>query len=534
MTVRAEGLSACVQRCHGADDAAAGRSAADLARENAMLREEVRVARRASDITAQLVVEQFVKIEEILIRLEQQAQSEQELGCRLAEKLRESEVRERELARDRERLEQMQAVAINMMEDISAARVAAEAAARAKTEFLANMSHEIRTPMTAILGYVELLAESCPSTCPYGTGERREHLATIARNADHLLDIINGILDLSKIEAGRLELEQTVFAPLQLVDDVQALMRLRAAQAGLEFQVEFGGAVPVAITSDAMRVKQVLINLVGNAIKFTSSGSVRLIVRYLAPGAPDAGDLAEPVLRFDVVDTGLGMTDEQMARLFQPFSQADSSTTRRFGGTGLGLAISKRLAKLLGGDIAVESAPGRGTTFAFTIPAVSAAGAALVTAPPPSALPPEEAARGDGDEPSLRDCRVLLVEDGPDNQRLVSAVLGKAGAIVELAENGQAAVEMALSARDAGRPFDVILMDMQMPVLDGYEATRRLRQAGFTTPVIALTAHAMERDRERCLAAGCDDYATKPISRLVLLQTIARRLAALTQSSVGQ
>jgi signal transduction histidine kinase/AmiR/NasT family two-component response regulator len=507
---------------------------ADLVRENAMLREEVRVARRASDITAQLVVEQFVKIEEILLRLEQQAKSEQELGCRLAEKLRESEVRERELARDRERLEQMQAVAINMMEDISAARVAAEVAARAKTEFLANMSHEIRTPMTAILGYVELLAESCPSTCPYGAGERREHLATIARNADHLLDIINGILDLSKIEAGRLELEQTVFSPLQLVEDVQALMRLRAEQAGLELEVEFGSAVPTAVTSDATRVKQVLINLLGNAVKFTSSGSVRLIVRYLASGNPDAADLAGPVLQFDVVDTGLGMTAEQMARLFQPFSQADSSMTRRFGGTGLGLAISKRLANLLGGDIAVQSEPGRGTTFTFTIPAGSAADAVLVSAPLPSALSPAGSARGNGDEPSLRDCRILLVEDGPDNRRLVSAVLAKAGALVELAENGQVAVEMALSARDAGRPFDVILMDMQMPVLDGYEATRRLRQAGFKTPIIALTAHAMERDRERCLAAGCDDYATKPISRPVLLETITRRLAAVRIGSAMQ
>ncbi|MGD8450368.1 MAG: ATP-binding protein [Phycisphaerae bacterium] len=501
------------------------RTISDLLRENEELRGEVRVARRASDITAQLVVQQFVKIEEILARLEQKARAEQELGRQLAEKLRESEERETELARDRQRLAEMQIVTINMMEDITAAREAAEAATRAKSEFLANMSHEIRTPMTAILGFLDLINEGCAGTCEFGAVERQQHIDTISRNAEHLLEIINGILDLSKIEAGKLELDQRPCSPVQLVADVQSLMQVRADQAGLRLTTEFVGPMPVTVCSDPMRIKQVLLNLVGNAIKFTEVGEVRLVVSLITGGLD--GPAAEPLLQFDVVDTGIGMNPEQVERLFQPFSQADSSTTRRFGGTGLGLTISKRLAGLLGGDIRVESFPGRGSTFHFTIATGPLDGVELIQQPstavrrrPGGAARPPRPSVADG----RLECRILLAEDGPDNQRLISAILRKLGAEVTVAPDGGVAVEQALMAREAGRPFDVILMDMQMPVMDGYGATRALRDQGYEEPIIALTAHAMAQDRDRCITAGCTDYASKPIDRTMLVETIRRHL----------
>ncbi|MBU0641003.1 MAG: response regulator [Planctomycetes bacterium] len=497
---------------------------AELQRDNTMLREEVRVARKASDITAQLVAQQFVKIEEILMRLEKKAEAEKKLGCELADKLREAEEREAQLARDRERLAEMQIVAINMMEDIAAARETAEAATQAKSEFLANMSHEIRTPMTAILGYVDLIKEGCPQQCEFGAREYGEYLSTISRNAEHLLEIINGILDLSKIEAGRFDIERTSCSPIQLVADVLSLMQVRADQQGLSLRAEFDGRIPETIRSDTTRIKQVLINLVGNAIKFTETGSVRLVARLVSPDLI-AGD-AEPMLQFDVIDTGMGMSNDQLDRLFQPFSQVDSSTTRRFGGTGLGLTISKRLANLLGGDITADSEPGVGSVFHFKIATGPLEDVRFTSQPAEALLERPTVAEEVRTEPSRLSCRILLAEDGPDNQRLVSAILRKAGADVTIVENGQLAVEQALAARDAGRAFDVILMDMQMPMLDGYEATRLLRREAYTGPIIALTAHAMSQDRENCLRAGCDEYATKPIERRKLIECIASQLAA--------
>ncbi len=495
------------------------RPAAELLEENAMLREEVRVARRASDITAQLVVQQFIKIEEILLRLEEQARVEQELGRKLTEKLRESEVREGELARDRERLEDMQVAAINMMEDIAAARAAAEEATLAKSEFLANMSHEIRTPMTAILGYLDLVVEGCPRQCEFGNQEHQEHLATISRNADHLLRLINDILDLSKIEAGKLEAERTSCSVIQLVADIASLMQVRADARGLCFKTEFVGPIPECIESDATRLKQILINLVGNAIKFTETGSVRLVTQFL-PAAANSGGSSEPMLQFQVIDTGIGMTPEQLSKLFQPFSQADASTTRRFGGTGLGLAITSRLANILGGNVTAESCPGKGSTFRVTIATGPLEDTAFLDQLSTVITVKAETDSGTAGEQMLPTCRILLAEDGPDNQRLLSAVLRKAGAEVVVAENGRVAVEMALTAWEEGAAFDAILMDMQMPVLDGYDATRSLRQKGYTGIIIALTAHAMSEDRERCLSAGCDDYASKPIDRKRLIGTI--------------
>lgn len=394
----------------------------------------------------------------------------------------------------------------------------AERANRAKSEFLANMSHEIRTPMTAILGYSDLLlTEGDLTSAPT---HRVEALQTIKRNGEHLLSLINDILDLSKIEVGKVGVESIPCSPLQLMAEVESLMRLRTYEKNLSLQIEVEGLLPTTILSDPLRLKQILVNLVGNAIKFTEQGGVRIVARYVK-----TNDLSE--LRFDVIDSGTGMTPVQIEKLFQPFTQADTSTTRRFGGTGLGLTISKRLASMLGGDVAIiESAPGAGTTFRLTIRAVEPTFTTERAAP--SVAPSINAPRSEStaEQTLPQGCRILLAEDGPDNQRLLSFILKKAGAEIAVVENGQLAVEAALTAAVLGRPFAIILMDMQMPVMDGYAATTYLRVRNYNWPILALTAHAMSGDREKCLSAGCNDYATKPINRARLMQQINALIAA--------
>jgi two-component system sensor histidine kinase/response regulator len=389
----------------------------------------------------------------------------------------------------------------------------AERASRAKSEFLANMSHEIRTPMTAILGYSDLLlTEGGLTSAPT---PRVEALQTIKRNGEHLLGLINDILDLSKIEVGKVGVESIACSPLQLIAEVDSLMRLRTYEKNLGLQIEVAGRMPATIQSDPLRLKQILVNLVGNAIKFTDQGGVRIVASYFESPA-----LSE--LRFDVIDSGTGMTPAQIQKLFQPFTQADTSTTRKFGGTGLGLTISKRLAGMLGGDVTiVESTPGVGTTFRLTIRAVEPTFATVPAMPSVQPTLNNAPLRESTAEQTLpQGCRILLAEDGPDNQRLLSFILKKAGAEVTVVENGQLAVEAALTAAVLGRPFAVILMDMQMPVMDGYAATTYLRVRNYTWPILALTAHAMAGDRDKCLSAGCNDYATKPINRARLLQQI--------------
>ena len=388
----------------------------------------------------------------------------------------------------------------------------AEQTTRIKTEFLANVSHEIRTPMTAILGFTEVLLEEArrPDT-PSATIEA---LRTIQRNGDYLLALLNDILDLSKIESGRLEVERVNFSPVAVVREVERLMRVRAEAKGIGFQVDFDGEVPEYAESDPTRVRQILINLVGNAIKFTEIGEVRLRVRLRDDPAPAR-------LRFEVVDTGIGITAAERAKLFRPFGQADSSTTRRYGGTGLGLTISKRLTDLLDGTIAVDSEPGRGTMFCVEIPAGNLEGVARVGATQSLAALEE---RSPEVEPSLAGT-VLLVEDGPDNQRLIELLLRRVGLDVVTAENGQQAVERVQEARVSGRAFSLVLMDMQMPIMDGYTATRILRRQGFDAPIVALTAHAMDTERSRCMSSGCDDFATKPIDRARFYALLRRHLA---------
>ncbi len=399
---------------------------------------------------------------------------------------------------------------------LQVAKEEAEAAARSKGEFLANMSHEIRTPMTAILGYADLMLDADADSA-----DQRNYVHTIKRNGDHLLAIINDILDISKIEAGKMTVEQIETSPLLLLQDVASMMRVRTDAKQIEMRLDFDGPIPETIHSDPTRLRQILINLVGNAIKFTEQGSVSIVTRLIDP--PDA---EVPRMRFDVVDTGIGISEENLGKLFKAFSQTDSSTTRKFGGTGLGLTISRRFAQMLGGDITVSSEPGKGSCFSVTVQIGSLRGVKMIENPAHFNAMAEEAKKtSQADEaPNLRGARLLLAEDGPDNQRLIAFILKKAGATVEIAENGVVACGKTLAAEKSDQPFDLVLMDMQMPELDGYGATAQLRKAGFTRPIIALTAHAMSSDRDKCMAAGCDDYAVKPLNRAKFLQTLANHL----------
>jgi signal transduction histidine kinase/ActR/RegA family two-component response regulator len=399
--------------------------------------------------------------------------------------------------------------------DLTAARGQAEAANVAKSEFLANMSHEIRTPMTAILGFADVLADDTHTLTP---AQRQDAFDAIRRNGDHLLAIINDVLDISKIEAGKMTIERVAVDPAKLVHEVAALLRERADAQGIRLEVAINGDLPRAILTDPLRLRQILLNLVGNAIKFTHRGSVAVTIDV----APPSGDL--PQLRVGVRDTGVGMTQAQCAALFTAFGQADTSTTRRFGGTGLGLRISKRLAGMLGGDIQVESTEGVGSTFTLTIPAQA-------TDLPVVGAIGDEAARRPAAKRSLAGARILLAEDGRDNQRLLTLLLRRLGATVTLTENGKQAVGAmcegggVAGALQSPAPFDLILLDMQMPEMDGYAAASLLRQKGFAGPVIALTANALSGDRERCLAAGCDDYVRKPVNRDELIAACERAFA---------
>jgi CheY-like chemotaxis protein/anti-sigma regulatory factor (Ser/Thr protein kinase) len=279
--------------------------------------------------------------------------------------------------------------------------------------------------------------------------------------------------------------------------------------------------MPERITTDPTRLRQILLNLVSNAVKFTERGGVRLAASL------DDRDPEKPLFRIDVIDTGIGMTPDQQTGLFQPFAQADVTTTRRFGGSGLGLLITRRLADLLGGEVSVGSELGRGSTFSVTVATGPLAGVRMIERP--SGARPALAAVAVPTEPLA--CRVLLVEDGPDNQRLIATILRKAGAEVTVAGNGQAGCDLVREATIRGEPYDVVLMDMQMPVLDGYEATAQLRRGGYRRPVIALTAHAMQGERERCLAAGCDDFLCKPITRAALVDTVRRWAKGLVRAA---
>lgn len=384
------------------------------------------------------------------------------------------------------------------------ARQAAEAANRSRGEFLANMSHEIRTPMTSILGHVDILSELLSNS------EHRESLETIRRNGRFLLTILNDILDLSKIDAGKLQVESERVRLALLLSDLRSLIDVRASEKQLSFLIEFAGPVPETIDTDPIRLRQILLNLLGNAVKFTDQGSVRLVVRYTSDSSQ---------LHFDVIDTGIGIHADAVNDLFQPFAQADASTTRNYGGTGLGLAICKRLAAMFGGDITVESRPGSGSRFSLNISCECNDGVAHVI-PDLNEVQP---IRIDPKNVKLS-ARILVADDRRDIRFLATRVLELAGATVETADTGRHAVEKVQQLIQSDELFDIVLMDMQMPEMDGYEATRVIRQLGYTRPIVALTANAMSGDRLKCLEAGCTDYLTKPIAANTMLLLIDRLL----------
>ncbi|QDU31202.1 Sensory/regulatory protein RpfC [Anatilimnocola aggregata] len=394
--------------------------------------------------------------------------------------------------------------------ELERAKEEALAASRAKSEFLAHMSHEIRSPLTAILGFSDNLLE--PKLAPDEVVAAAE---TIKRNSEHLLEIVNDILDISKIESCRFEIDQLNCSPAQIVLDVMEVLEPRARGKGLKLSLDWTPGVPATITSDPVRLKQILLNLVSNGVKFTTSGEVRIGVRLIERPAH------EPLLQFSVSDTGIGMTIEQQHGLFKAYQQGGSWVSRTYGGTGLGLAISRELARKLGGDISLESELGQGSRFFACVATGSLEGVSRLNTI-------EESEAQNNVRTTLRmtnirlACRVLLAEDGPDNRRLISYLLCKAGAQVTLAEDGQQAVDYALAADATEEPFDLVLMDMIMPGMDGIQATRRIREAGLRLPIIALTANAMSGVRSQCLAAGCDDFATKPIDRSTLLTVIRK------------
>lgn len=379
--------------------------------------------------------------------------------------------------------------------DLEKALHAAESANSLKSSFLANMSHEIRTPLGAILGFTDLLLD--PSL---EQEERSRYLKVIQRNGDSLSRLINDILDLSKVESGHLDVEKIPVSVKNVVTEVISLLEVRAKEKDIYLTAEYSVAPPDLIVTDPTRLKQILVNLIGNALKFTDKGGVRLRIHS-----------SKGELQFFVEDTGVGIDMAHKDKLFKPFSQADNSTTRVFGGTGLGLALSSKLADLLGGSIKlVTSKIGVGSVFLFSMKNLHEISAEPTVAKSSTEVP----------EQRLKGFKILMCEDSPDIQKLLRLVLRKEGVDFDLASNGQEGFEKAIAGE-----HDIVLMDIQMPILDGYLATKKLREAGYKKPIVALTAHAMSDEKERCFAVGCNEYLSKPIDREKLINTIYRLVA---------
>lgn len=382
------------------------------------------------------------------------------------------------------------------------AQRAAELANEAKTHFLANMSHEIRTPLNAIMGFTELLTDPAHSM-----EEKMKNVAVVRRNCHQLLKIVNEILDISKVEAGELETEKVETHVLELLGEVKALLRVQASKKGIDLKFEPAAGVPSRVMTDSTRLRQILLNIIGNALKFTKEGSVTVSTKFSTTMN------GHSYFYFTVSDTGVGIDQQNSLKIFQPFSQADTSTTRLFGGTGLGLALARRLARALGGDVELlQSAPGKGSTFLISIEVEVLDQAEWEQLDKEAQNKPQI----DFTETSvLKGKRILLVEDAEDNQFLIQQFLSRTGAIIEVANNGNEGVDKALS-----NEYEVVLMDIQMPFKDGYQATSELRSKNFSKPIIALTAHALVEEREKCLKAGCTSHLTKPINRQQLIESL--------------
>ena len=408
---------------------------------------------------------------------------------------------EEELRKHREHLEEL---VQDRTREVAIARDQANEANRTKSAFLANMSHEIRTPLTAIIGFAEASLDSNQSI-----SERQEAIKTIAKSGKHLLQLINDILDLSKVEADKLEVEHIDMSLFAVLAEISSLVEPQAGKKGLSFRVNYQFPLPLTIKSDPVKLKQIILNLCSNAVKFTNSGQVSITARC---------DSAQRQMVFSVEDSGIGMTAEQCAKVFDPFVQADTSTTRKYGGTGLGLSLSRKLATLLGGSLAVSSKPGEGSCFTATVNTGPLDQARFIT---DTSQIPEFAEQHEADQHTALQGSILLAEDTEDNQRLIAWHIKRLGAKVSIAGDGRKAVELAST-----QSFDLILMDMQMPVMDGVEATRILRRQGYDKPIVALTANAMQKDKDLCLGAGCDDFVTKPIDIQEFYQVLKRYLAA--------
>ncbi|MEK7357495.1 MAG: response regulator, partial [Bdellovibrionota bacterium] len=401
--------------------------------------------------------------------------------------------------------------------ELAEAKLRAEEASRAKTAFLANMSHEIRTPLGAMLGFAQLMADE-----PQATLEQHGHLRTILRNGDQLNRVINDILDISKVEANKIDIEKVRFELNELIGDVIGLLSLKADEKGLQLQVHAVGPLPTTIDTDPVRFKQILLNIIGNAIKFTAKGKIEVAFSLRSNGGRTR-------LEVRISDTGVGIAPDKVDKLFQPFTQADSATTRNFGGTGLGLYLSKLLAHALGGDLALESTrEGAGSVFTISIDPGVVETREIFR----SGRPADQIVRPDFRKPSadmLEGISVLVVDDSPDNLQIACRFLQAGGADVDFVDCAEKALE-----RLESKSFDVVLMDIQMPGLDGYQAVGKLRsEMAYTKPVLALTAHAMRGERERCLAAGFDGYLVKPIDRTALLSAVREHATRTTSQRIS-
>lgn len=399
------------------------------------------------------------------------------------------------------------------LDEVERLKLAADSANIAKGHFLANMSHEIRTPLAAVMGFSEMIAKGQLSE-----SEKPEYVSAIKRNGNLLLRLIDDILDFSKIESGSLDIEKIEFDFAELIKDVDSSMSLKAQQKGLVLSFDVDQSAKNWFLGDPTRIKQVLLNVIGNAIKFTPKGAVSVSIK----SESQAGMKPAKRLTILVKDEGIGLTEAQASRLFKPFAQADTSTTRRFGGSGLGLTISRRITNQMGGNVElVESVQGKGSTFQISI-------SLEMTKSKVVANPVESKTQRTGEIADLSSFKILVVDDLPDNLALINLFLRATRVQLRFAENGEEAVRQTDQEE-----FDLILMDVQMPGLDGHGATKAMREKGYRKPIIALTAHAMNSEHEKCIKAGCTDVLSKPVTREALIRTIRKFLQPEVQATLS-